>query len=468
MKKARDALFDEASWLRLERRAGTTLRASLERTLCDAIRSGALRAGSRLPSSRRLAALLGVSRGVASDAYAQLEAQGFVEMLPRRGPVVAAVPQPGRRSDRLAPADSRPPQFDLSATTPDVRLFPIRQWIGAYRHAGLQAPVRALDYGDPRGDSGLRETLCDRLGRTRGVIAEPHQLVIVQGVAQGLDLLLRLLARRGAQRVAVEDPSLDIQHDRIEDVGLQLIGRQVDQEGIQVDALAADAVLVTPAHQFPTGVVLSGERRRRLLAWARESTGLVIEDDYDADFRYDREPVRALQGLDPLRVAYLGTMSKTFAPALRLGWLVVPDEMVAEVTRMKRLLDFGSPAIDQLALRRLIEIGAYDRHLAHARTTYRRRRDRVVGALSSHLPDFPVRGVAAGLHVLVELPSGMNDQEVAREAARADLLVEPLSRSAVRRRDLSGLLIGYGRLHETAVDPAIRALGAVIHRMSGG
>src|SRR5919202_907483 len=317
MARATTARFDEASWLRLEPAPGETLRAALERTLRAAIRERSLRTGARLPSSRRLAAQVGVSRGVASDVYAQLEAQGFVVMRPRSAPVVAATAPKIAQSSRWASADSWQPRYDLTPTTPNVTLVPLRQWLPALQHPAARAPARVLDYGDQRGDAGLRETIADHLGRTRGVVAEPGQIILVQGTAQALHILLRVLARRGQRRVAIEDPSLDGQHDRIEALGMQIVGCAVDDEGIAVEGVKADAALVTPAHQFPTGVVLSGGRRRALLSWSRERERLVIEDDYDAEFRYDREPVRALQGLDPERVAYAGTVSKTLAPALR-------------------------------------------------------------------------------------------------------------------------------------------------------
>jgi GntR family transcriptional regulator/MocR family aminotransferase len=463
MARATTASIDEASWLRLERAPGETLRAALERTLRAAIREGSLRAGSRLPSSRLLAAHVGVSRGVASDVYAQLEAQGFVVMEPRRAPVVAETAAVPRHRYRAAEEGARAPRFDLTPTTPDVTLFPMARWLAALRHAAAHAPARALDYGDPRGDAGLRETLADHLGRTRGVVADPAQIVIVQGTAQGLDVLLRVLGRQGRRRVAVEDPSLNGQHDRIAALGLEVVGCDVDDDGIVVDAVNADAVVVTPAHQFPTGVVLSGERRRALLSWARERPRLVIEDDYDAEFRYDREPVRALQGLDPERVAYAGTVSKTLAPALRLGWVVAPSDLAAEATRTKRLLDFCSPVLEQLALKRLIDNGDYDRHIRRVRGIYRARRDRLTAALTTHLPNLRVKGVAAGLHVLLELPPGLDDVRVAAAAAEDGIRVEPLSGFALERQ-ASGLVIGYGRVHEAALEPAVAALGAAIRR----
>jgi GntR family transcriptional regulator/MocR family aminotransferase len=461
--------FDEASWLRLDRRApGETLRAALARTLRDAIVAGALREGVPLPGSRGLARQLGVSRGVVSDAYAQLEAQGFLVGRARRAPVVAAVPR--RAEVERAPERREPaPRFDLTPTSPDPNLFPLRRWLAAVQHAGRRASAAALGYGEPRGARALRDVLADHLGRTRGVVADPDQIVVVQGTAQGVDLVLRVLRARGASRVAVEDPSHTTQHERIRAHALELVARPVDRDGIVVDGLDADAALVTPAHQFPTGCVLSGERRRQLLAWSRGRGGLIVEDDYDSEFRYDREGVRSLQGLAPEHVVLLGTVSKTLAPALRLGWLVAPPALADEAQRAKRLVDDFSPALDQLALAELFARGDYDRHLRRARAVYRARRDRLLAALARHLPELPVEGIAAGVHLVLRLPSGVDDAAIAREAGAARLRVPPLSAFRVVRADaaVGGLVVGYGLLHEDAVTPAVRALAAVVRRHLG-
>jgi GntR family transcriptional regulator/MocR family aminotransferase len=467
--RARNALPDEASWLRLERAEGETLRAGLERTLREAIREGSLRAGVRLPSSRALASHLGVSRGVTSDVYAQLEAQGFLVVRERSAPTVADVPPVVGREAAPPPPAARPVRFNMVATTPDLTLFPTRQWLRALTRAVRHAPGVALDYTDPRGDPGLRTVLADHLGRTRGVVADPAQIVIVQGYHQGIGMLARVLADRGPVRMAVEDPSTPTQCDILEMSGASTVGCPVDGEGLVVEALDADAVIVTPAHQMPTGVVLSGRRRRELLAWARERPGLVVEDDYDAEFRYDREPVRALQGLDPERVAYLGTVSKTLAPALRIGWVVLPPDLAAEAARVKRLLDACSPVIDQIALRHLIEEGDYDRHLRRARGVYHARRDRLTDALARHLPGLPVAGVTAGLHVLVNLPEGTDDAAVARAALDLGVEVNHLSSYMIERDGLTGLVIGYGRIADVAIDRATAAVAkAVAAPMSPG
>ena len=320
----------------------------------------------------------------------------------------------------------------------------------------------ALDYREPGGEPALREVLADHLGRTRGVIAEPARIVVVQGTAQGVDLLLRVLRRQGARRIAVEDPSHATQPLRIRTLGLEVVPCPVDSDGIVVHCVKADAVLVTPAHQFPTGCLLSGDRRRRLLEWARRCSGLVIEDDYDSEFRYDREPVHALQGMAPEHVALVGTVSKTLAPALRLGWVVLPHALASEAERMKRLLDDFSPALDQLALAELIACGDYDRQVRHARRIYRARRDQMLEALALHLPELAVDGIAAGMHLLAYLPDGVSDTAIAEAAAAVGVRVTPLSAFRLTPSTGGGLVIGYGRVHESAVDAAVRALARVI------
>ena len=434
----------------------------MERTLREAIQEGSLRAGVELPASRVLAADLGVSRGVATDAYAELEAQGYLEVSPRRPPVVAEVPSDPRRPVRAAPAPPRPPRFDMTPTTPDVTLFPRQRWSAALTDAVREAPAGALDYGPFQGEETLRTRLADELGRTRGVICDPSRIVIVQGTTQGVDLALRVLGERGATRVAVEDPSLQRQHDQIRGLGLGLVGQPVDNEGLIVEGLDAEVVIVSPAHQFPTGVVLSGSRRRALLNWSRETGGIVIEDDYDAEFRYDREPVRALQGLHPDGVIYMGTVSKTLAPGLRIAWVVLPESLVAEATATKRLLDDFSPTIEQLAFARMLERGDYQRQIRRARAVYRARRDQLVAVLAERFPELTVSGVSAGLHVLLNLPAALDDFDLERSALESGIRVEALTRYTIEDRGKRGLLLGYGRVHQTAVSAAVAALSDVL------
>ena len=324
-----------------------------------------------------------------------------------------------------------------------------------------EAPAGALDYGPFQGDGSLRSTLAAELGRTRGVICDPSQIVIVQGTTQGVDLALRVLQDRGARRVAVEDPSLQRQHDQIRGLGLSLVGQPVDDEGLIVDGLDADVVIVSPAHQFPTGAVLSGTRRRALLNWSRDTGGLVIEDDYDAEFRYDREPVRALQGLHPEGVIYIGTVSKTLAPALRLGWLVLPEPLVPQAAATKRLLDDFSPTLAQLAFAQMLERGNYQRQIRKARAVYRAARPARRRARRA-LPRTNRVRLSAGLHVLLNLPAAVDDNRLERSALEAGIRLEALARYTIQDRGKRGLLLGYGRVHETALAAAIANLAPTL------
>jgi GntR family transcriptional regulator/MocR family aminotransferase len=437
-------------------------RHQLARSIADAVREGRLRPQTRLPSSRDLAAQLGVSRGVVTDAYAHLAAQGFLETKPRRAPLVAA----GAASSMDDPPEP-PPQrvrFDFTPTTPDVALFPRNVWRKALDRALRTAPSTALDYGDPRGSDMLRAALAERLGRTRGVVTTRRRLVIVQGFAQGLDVICALLAAQGKRRLAVEDPALDdaVQTARL--IGMEVIAIPVDGEGIDVDALAharADAALVTPAHQFPTGVVLSSERRRALLDWARTNRSLVIEDDYDAEFRYDGPPLGALQGLAPEHVVYVGTASKALSPALRLGWLALPPAIAAEAADTKWWRDSGSPVIDQIALADVLTRGDFDRSLRRALRVYRARRDRLAAEIGRQLPTARIAGAAAGLHVVAEI-AGVNEDAFVAAAAARGVGLRGLRSYAVapstRPPNDAALVLGYGRLAEPAIAGAVAVL----------
>ena len=449
-------------FLELDLRRGR-LRRGLRQALRTAIQEGRLAGGTRLPSSRRLALDLRVSRGVVTDTYDQLAAEGYLVLRARQAPVVVAVAG-------TAPPISEPPaptwRFDFVASTPDVELFPRRDWLRATERALRTAPNDALDYGDHRGRLELRTQLNEYLARVRGLRVEPERIVVTQGFTQALDLLGRVLAARGTTTVVCETPSLSYERDTIGASGLAIAPCPVDADGLRTDLLpdiARAAVVVTPAHQFPTGAVMAPHRRAALLAWAaggRER--LVIEDDYDAEFRYDRLAVGALQGLDPGRVVHLGTASKTLAPGLRIGWMSLPAGLVDEIRAAKGAADSGSPVIDQLALADLLSSGAYDRHVGRVRHVYRRRRDRLVAAVARHLPRFSIEGAAAGLHVLLRLPDAADDLAVAAVAASRAINVDPLSAMEFGGGSGRGLLLGYGRLPEERIEDAVEALAACL------
>ena len=439
------------------------LRAQLEDQLRDAVRAGRLGPGAALPSSRALARELGVSRGVVVEVYAQLAAEGY--LVARQGAPTrvseAASPGPGATP---AAAAERPPRYDFRTGRPDVSLFPRGAWLASLRRALRDAPDARLDYGDPRGAPELRGALARYLGRVRGVACDPERVVVTSGMAQGMAIFARALTAGGIERMAMEDPSSAPGRDQLASNGLAIVPIPVDDDGLQVERLpgaAADdlvgAVMITPAHQFPLGVVLAPDRRADLLDWAAHTGAVVLEDDYDAEYRYDRQPVGAVQGLAPDRVAYAGSTSKTLAPGLRLGWLVVPDHLLEAVTAAKESDDLGTPVVEQLALADFLERGQLDRHLRRTRAVYRARRDALVDALERLLPDCPPAGVAAGLHLVVHLPTGIDEQAVLDAARSRGLGLSGISEHRVEPGP-PALLLGYGRLPEPAIEPAVRLL----------
>ena len=453
--------------LAIDRGAARTLGEQIEVQLRRAIQDGNLRAAARLPSTRDLARQLSVSRRVTVDAYSQLAAEGYITLQQGAHPRVA---EGGRRSAPSAPstplASPPPPRFDFRPARPDVSAFPRRAWARSLREAVSNVSDAELVYGDPCGVDLLRNTLAEYLGRARGVTADPRNVVVTSGYIQGLGIVCRALAARGARRIALEDPSAPEQEPIARRAGLEPVPVPVDGEGLRVellDGIAVDAVVVTPAHQHPTGVVLSPRRRSALRDWLRAADAIAVEDDYDAEFRYDRAAVGALQGLDPERVVYCGSASKTLAPALRLGWLVVPAGLGAAVAEEKFLADQGTARIEQHAMADFIARGELDRHLRRMRLRYRARRDALISALADAVPGASVRGIAAGLHVTVGLPDRHDEQRLRAAAADRRLELSTLSDYRPGAFDTDPvLLLGYSQLHEASIPSAVEELARVL------
>ncbi len=443
--------------LSVSRDGSRTLGAQIEDQLRRAIRDRALRPGAGVPSTRDLARQLGVSRRVVVDAYAQLAAEGYLNLRQGARPRVSGAAAVAGEARAAVPQVVPSARFDFRPSVPDVGAFPRAAWLRSLRQALATIPDAELGYGDPRGVEVLRSALADYLGRVRGVVADPEQIVITNGYTQGLGLVCRALAARGAERIALEDPSNPEDGLVAAHAGLELVPIGVDEAGTRVDELErskADAVVLTPAHQHPTGVVLSGERRTALLAWLRASDTIAIEDDYDAEYRYDRAAVGALQGLAPDRVVYVGSASKTLAPALRIGWLVVPPSLLQAVCHEKLLADRGTARIEQYAFADFLTRGELDRHLRRMRARYRSRRDALVEALTEALPEAAVRGVAAGLHLTVQLPDGIDEGAIRSEAQRRRVELETMADYRPDTHDGPPiLLLGYGQMPE----PTIRA-----------
>jgi GntR family transcriptional regulator / MocR family aminotransferase len=453
--------------LHLELDSAGGRRTGLERALREAIRTGRLGPRTRLPSTRALAAQVGLSRGTVTAAYDQLTAEGYLVARRGSGTEVAALAAHPAAASSGTRSDPPPPRHDLRPGSPDVTAFPRAAWLHALRRALAQAPPDAYGYGDPRGRVELRTALAGYLGRTRGVAATPDRIVITSGYVPALALLVRVLRAVGAGPVAMEDPGLPLHREVVRRAGADVLALPVDERGARTDLLpAAGAVVVTPAHQYPTGVSLHPRRRHELAGWAQDCGALVIEDDYDGEFRYDRQPVGALQGTAPDHVAYLGTASKTLAPALRLGWMVLPEPLVAPVLAAR--LHTGQPTetLGQLALAELIASHAYDRHIRACRLRYRRRRDLLLARLrpGQARHGFRVQGVAAGLHALVTLPEGgAGEPEVRARAAVRGLALEYLDEHwHAAGAHPQGVIVGYGTPSQSGYPAALDALARVL------
>jgi GntR family transcriptional regulator / MocR family aminotransferase len=455
---------------------GPGLRAGLMDALREAVRSGRLVSGTRLPSYRSLAADLGIARNTVADAYAELVAEGWLTAQQGSGTRVARRAEPRRAAPaapRIRPT-RRHPRYSLLPGSPDLAQFPRKQWLAAARRALTATPHEALGCGDALGRVELRTVLADYLARARGVYAAPERVVICSGFHHGLMLMAQVLRARRVRAVAVESYGLDEHRDLLTAAGLRTTPLPVDERGTCTDELAGlrgvGAVLMTPSHQYPTGVALHPDRRAAAVGWARATGGLILEDDYDGEFRYDRQPVGALQGLDPERVVYFGSASKSLATGLRLAWMVLPEELIPEMVAAKGHRDWMSSALEQLTLAEFIDSGAYERNVRSMRLSYRRRRDQLVAALAERAPGIRVTGIAAGLHAVVELPKG-TEHSVVQAAAWQGLAVSGMAQfrydaadsgRKLPAREQDALVVGYATPSDSAWAGALDALCRVL------
>jgi GntR family transcriptional regulator/MocR family aminotransferase len=451
----------------IERGIDLALHEQVERSIRESIQAGRLAAGARLPSSRALAKELGISRGVVTEAYGQLAAEGY--LLTRQGAPVR-VARTVRTSGSRPPARSMLPSFPyhFHPGLPDLAGFPRDRWLRSLRAAWRQAPIDAVGYPDPRGVPVLRQAIADYLGRVHGVAAEPEQTMISTGFSQAFSLICRWLADRGVERVALEDPGWHPHRLIVEQAGLEVAPIPVDAEGLRVDALVgtgASAVVVTPAHQFPTGAVLSRERRAALIEWAERGEHLIVEDDFDAEYRYDGAGLGALQGLAPDRVAYVGSASKRLTPGMRLGWAQLPSWLAWPLIQAKAIEDGGSEAIGQLALHDFIERGELDRHVRRMRLRYQHRREALLDALARWLPQARVVEGSAGLYELAELPEDLDEAALVAAAARRGVGLDGLALHRFDPRGAPGLVLGFGCLAEPAIEHGIRLLSKALEEL---
>ncbi|MEU8970940.1 PLP-dependent aminotransferase family protein [Streptomyces monashensis] len=452
--------------LHLEPTGAGGLRRGLTDALRDAVRTGRLAPGTRLPSSRSLATDLGIARNTVAEAYTDLVAEGWLTARQGSGTRVAELAATPPSGSGAGPRRREPgrPAYSLLPGAPDLAAFPRTEWLRAARRALTTAPYDALGYGDPRGRPELRTALAGYLARVRGVRADPESVLITSGFAHALRITGTLLAARGVRTVAVESYGLDAYWNLLQQSGLGTPALPYDQLGTDTGGLGdAGAVLLTPAHQFPMGTPLHPERRAAVIDWARRTGGLVLEDDYDGEFRYDRQPVGALQGLDPDRVIYFGTASKSLAPGLRQGWMVLPPSLAQEAASAKGGTETVG-VLEQLTLAEFITSGAYDRHVRSSRLRYRRRRDALAAAVSTRAPEVTVTGIAAGLHALLRLPPGL-EKPVIQAAAWQGLALQGLSfhrHEEAVAEPLDALVVGYATPPDSAWTGALEALCRVL------
>ncbi|MFJ1734532.1 PLP-dependent aminotransferase family protein [Streptomyces sp. NPDC088254] len=470
--------------LHLELSAPGGRRAALTGALREAVRGGRLAPGTRLPPYRSLAADLGVARNTVADAYAELVAEGWLTARQGSGTRVADRVEPARaaaRAPRKKPPRARGPRHDLRQGSPDASSFPRAAWLASYRRAVQGAPSEVFGPGDPAGRRELREALAEYLARARGVRADPGRIVICSGFAHALRLLFEPVLAKGEGNggpggavlrgpLAVEAYGLGFHRRLLRTAGVRTVPLPLDGDGARVGLLGRErGVLLTPAHQFPTGGPLHATRRAAVVDWARTRDAVVLEDDYDGEFRYDRKPVGAVQGLDPERVVHIGSVSKSLSPALRLGWMVLPERHVDGVLAAKGEREAWASVLDQLSLADFIASGAYDRHVRRMRQRYRRRRDRLVEALAEHAPHVEVTGVAAGLHAVLRLPPG-TERSTLKAAAWQGVALNGLAEFRHPRAGTAhdatavpdGLVVGYATPPEHAYGAALDALCTVL------
>ncbi|MFI6599457.1 PLP-dependent aminotransferase family protein [Nonomuraea sp. NPDC050536] len=457
--------FTPEIMLHLDRGVRGTLGTQLQEALRTAIRSGRLEAGERLPSSRKLAADLGVSRGLVQGTYEQLAAEGY---LTATGGGTTQVALTLRQSMIEQPAVASPVEagIDFLPGRPDLNSFPMRDWLWACGEAARTASRSDIGYGRAAGSPRLREVLASYTQRVRAASISAHDVVICSGFTQGVALTLTVLREHGTQTVAVEDPGHREMTMHVRRAGLNPVPVPVDDQGMVVDELrrtAATTVILTPAHQTPTGVVLAPARRQELLRWAEEHDGVMIENDYDSEFRYDRRPVGALQGLAPDRVVMIGTVSKSLGPSLRLGWILAPSHLAPAIAEEKRRSDLGSPGLDQLALTRLIESGRYDAHLRRMRRAYAAKRVALAEALRRHAPHLRLTGLDAGLHAAATLPEGTDEAAIIAAARRRSIHLHGMQRYRVHRAPAPpAIVFGFGDLNEHAIRSGIARIADLL------
>ena len=457
-------------WVLIESAGRMPLRVRLTTALRDAVRTGRVAPGATLPSSRVFARDLGVSRGVVTEAYAQLVAEGFLRSRPGAGTTVALPPMKANGVPlSLLPAPALPPgTLDLRPGLPDLSAFPRQKWATAVRETLKTVPASAFGYTEPWGALPLREQLSEYLARVRGAMVDPESVVVVTGATQGISLIAQVLRRRGHLSIAVEDPSNAIQRRLLHDLGLEVVDIPIDSQGLSVEVLAASparAIICTPAHQYPTGVILSVDRREQLCRWVGEQDGLIIEDDYDSEFRYGRAVVGCLQGLLPQHVALVGSVSKSLVPALRLGWVAAPQSLLSDLRQAKSHADFGTCFLEQQVFAEFLASSAYDQNLRTLRRRYKERREWLVQALARQLPSWRVMGAAGGLHFVIQVPDDVSEARLVAAAAAEGVAVIGIAGMTGVHPHGPAIVVSFARATRGMLEEAVSRLAVAAARV---
>jgi len=468
--------------------AGVPLFRQLYARLREKILTGEFRAGEKLPSTREMAQELGISRTVTLLAYDQLLAEGFLTGRQGSGTYVSSVVTTGRpartpnsvkvRLSRFGSAASAAwsrvnyPQrspgslpYDFASGLSDIENFPFEAWRRILLRCARKAPVSALDYGPAGGNAKLREAICMHLRRSRSVACDASQVIVVNGSQQALDLICRVLIEAGG-RVALEDPSYQGTTEVLRAAGARVVPVSVDENGLDPARLSANVRLafVTPSHQFPTGVMLPLHRRLALLDWAKRSNAIVVEDDYDGEFRYDSQPLESLQGLDREgRVIYIGTFSRTVFSTLRIGYLIAPKRLVRPLLAAKWLSDRHTASLEQDALAEFISSGFYERYLRRLRRRNAARRDALLVAIRTYLKDrVDVSGYEAGGHVVLWPRERISEKAMIERAAALGVRVYGLSGYRLKKCARSGIILRYSRMNTSQIQEATRRLACAL------
>lgn len=459
-------------WFQIDRSIQKTLTQQIYEQLRNSIINGELSRDIKLPSTRELSTSIGVSRNIVLEVYNQLVDEGYLIVRPRSGTFVA----PGSSLIKRTANESKvevniqnkgyKDVIDFRAATPAMDHFPRKIWGKLAKEVCYEAPDQLFGYHSPDGLFELKEELSRYLLRTRGVVSNPTQIIITSGATQALSLITELLLKEN-QLVAVEDPVTDEMRTIFSYGGATIIPVPVDDKGIQPEFLSEDTppkfIFVLPSHQFPLGGTLTIQRRIQLIEYARKFNCYIVEDDYDSEFTYEGTPVHSVQGLDPERVLYVGTFSKILSPALRIGYVVLPEPLIEECKKLKWYTDRHHPSLEQLILTRFMKEGFLDRHIRKMKRIYKQRREALVSNLKKHFPDSMILGHSAGMHLVVEIPSVDFNSELLEWISKYSIQIYPVEDySIIKGLHIHKIVLGYGGLSVEKIEEGVSRLSMAI------